>query len=130
MSVDTIGDFLTALRNGILVGKRSVTVPGSRLRAEIARVLKDEGYIKDYTTSQEGAKAALTVLLKYVDGECVIHEMTRVSRPGRRHYESVGQLTPVVGGLGISVLTTSAGVITDQKAKQLGVGGEILCHVW
>ena len=65
-----------------------------------------------------------------VNGECVIHKITRVSKPGRRHYESVRQLTPVVGGLGISVLTTSAGVITDQHAKRLGVGGEILCHIW
>jgi small subunit ribosomal protein S8 len=130
MSIDTIGNFLTALRNGILVGKRSVTVSGSRLKIEIARVLKEEGYIKDYITAQEGAKTLLTVFFKYVNGECVIHEITRVSKPGRRHYENVRQLTPVVGGLGISVLTTSSGVVTDQQAKRLGVGGEILCHVW
>jgi small subunit ribosomal protein S8 len=130
MSVDMIGDFITALRNGTMVGKRSVTVPGSRLRVEVARILKEEGYIKDYTVTKEDAKTALTVFLKYVNGECVIHKITRVSKPGRRHYESVRQLTPVVGGLGISVLTTSAGVITDQHAKRLGVGGEILCHVW
>lgn len=130
MSIDTIGNFLTALRNGILVGKRSVTVPGSRLKIEVARVLKEEGYIKDYTTAQEGVKTSLTVLFKYVNGECVIHEITRKSKPGRRHYENVRQLTPVVGGLGIAVLTTSSGVVTDQQAKRLGVGGEILCHVW
>jgi small subunit ribosomal protein S8 len=130
MSIDTIGNFLTSLRNGIMVGKRSVTVPGSRLKVEIARVLKEEGYIKDYKTDQEGVKVALTIFLKYVNGECVMHEITRVSTPGRRHYENACQLTPVVGGLGIAVLTTSAGVITDQKAKQLGVGGEILCHIW
>ncbi len=130
MSIDTIGNFLTSLRNGIMVGKRSVVVPGSRLKIEVARVLKEEGYIKDYATVQEGVKTSLTVFLKYVNAECVIHEITRVSKPGRRHYENVRQLTPVVGGLGISVLTTSAGVITDQQAKRLGVGGEILCHVW
>ncbi len=130
MSVDTIGNFLTALRNGILVEKRSVAVPSSRLKVEIARVLKEEGYIKDYKTDQEGAKTTLTVFLKYVNGESAIHEITRVSTPGRRHYENVRQLTPVVGGLGISVLTTSAGVVTDQQAKRLGVGGEILCHIW
>lgn len=130
MSIDTIGNFLTALRNGTMVGKRSVTVPGSRLKAEIARVLKEEGYIKDYKMEHDGAKVALTVFLKYVNGECVIHEMTRVSTPGRRRYENVSQLTPVVGGLGIAILTTSAGVVTDQQAKRLGVGGEILCHIW
>jgi small subunit ribosomal protein S8 len=130
MSIDTIGNFLTTLRNGILVEKRSVTLPGSCLKVEIARVLKEEGFIRDYATAQDGAKQTLTILLKYVNGECVIHEITRISRPGRRHYENVRQLTPVIGGLGISVLTTSAGVITDQQAKRLGVGGEILCHVW
>ncbi len=130
MSIDTIGNFLTSLRNGILVGKRSVTVPGSHLKIEVAKVLKEEGYIKDYTIAQDGAKTSVTVFLKYVNGECVIHEITRISKPGRRHYENVRQLTPVVGGLGISVLTTSSGVITDQHAKRLGVGGEILCHVW
>ncbi|KKQ49134.1 MAG: 30S ribosomal protein S8 [candidate division TM6 bacterium GW2011_GWF2_38_10] len=130
MSIDTIGNFLTAIRNGILVGKRSVTVPGSSLKIEMAKVLKEEGFIKDYTTALEGAKASLTIFLKYVNGESVIHEITRISKPGRRHYENVRQLTPVIGGLGIALLTTSAGVITDQKAKKLGVGGEILCHVW
>ena len=75
-------------------------------------------------------KVALTVFLKYVNGESVMHEITRVSTPGRRHYENTCQLSPVVGGLGIAVLTTSAGVVTDQKAKRLGVGGEILCHIW
>lgn len=130
MSIDTIGDFLTVLRNGILVGKRSVTLPSSRLKAEVARVLKEEGYIKDFEKTEKDGKSFLTVFLKYVNGECVIHEITRISTPGRRHYEKNNGLKPVTGGLGIAVLTTSAGIITDQKAKRLGVGGEVICNVW
>jgi len=130
MSIDTIGDFLTVLRNGILVGKRTVTVPCSRLKMGVANVLKEEGYIKDFEKTEKDNKNYLTVFLKYVDGECVIHELTRVSTPGRRCYERVNGLTSVVGGLGVSVLTTSAGVITDRQAKKLGIGGEVICHVW
>lgn len=130
MSVDTIGDFLTILRNGILVGKRSVSVPCSRLKMDIAKLLKEEGFIKDFEKIEKDNKNYLTVALKYVSGECVIHEITRVSKPGRRYYERLNKLTPVIGGLGVSVLTTSAGVISDRQAKQLGVGGEIICHVW
>jgi small subunit ribosomal protein S8 len=130
MSRDTIGDFLTVLRNGILVSKRSVTVPCSRLKIGVANVLKEEGFIKDFEKTEEDKKHYLTVFLKYVNGECVIHELTRVSTPGCRCYERVNGLTSVVGGLGVSVLTTSSGVITDRQAKKLGIGGEVICHVW
>lgn len=130
MSRDMIGDFLTIIRNGLKVNKRSVVLPSSILKVEIAKVLKDEGYIKDFKLSEEDKKKTLTILLKYVDGESVIHEITSVSTPGRRQYENSKSITPVIGGLGISILTTSSGVITDRQAKKLGVGGEVICHVW
>jgi len=130
MSRDMIGDFLTIIRNGLKVNKRSVVLPSSILKVEIAKVLKDEGYIKDFKISEEDKKQTLTILLKYVDGESVIHEITSISTPGRRQYENSKSITPVIGGLGISILTTSSGVITDRQAKKLGVGGEVICHVW
>jgi len=130
MSRDMIGDFLTIIRNGLKVNKRSVVLPSSILKVEIAKVLKDEGYIKDFKISEEDKKVTLTILLKYVEGESVIHEITSISTPGRRQYENSKSITSVIGGLGISILTTSSGVITDRQAKKLGVGGEVICHVW
>lgn len=130
MSRDMIGDFLTIIRNGLKVNKRSVMLPSSNLKVEIAKVLKDEGYIKDFKLSEEDKKKFLTIFLKYVDGESVIHEITSVSTPGCRQYENSKSITSVIGGLGISILTTSSGVITDRQAKKLGVGGEVICHVW
>jgi small subunit ribosomal protein S8 len=132
MSIDSIGDFLTVIRNGVSVAKRSVKVPYSNLKFNIAKVLKDEGYIKDFNkeSGEDKVKSYLTIHLKYVNGECAIHEISRVSKPGRRCYEGLNKLTPVIGGLGVSILTTSAGVITDRQAKKLAVGGEVICHVW
>ena len=130
MLIDTIGNFLTVIRNGLMVSKRSVSVPNSKLKQAIAKVLKDEGYIKDFKVTQDGVKSLLTVALKYSSGEAVIHELTRVSTPGRRYYEGVSNISQVIGGLGTSVLTTSRGIMTDKQAKKLGVGGEVICHVW
>jgi len=131
MSIDTVGNFLTSIRNGLLASKREVTVPFSRMRQGIAQVLKDEGFIRDFKkTDGERNRSFLTVYLKYVDGESVIHELKRISKPGRRHYEKLKNVEPVIGGLGISILSTNAGIITDKQAKKLSVGGEILCHVW
>ncbi len=130
MSRDTIGDFLTVIRNGLMVGKRSVSIQHSNMKQEVAVVLKNEGYIKDFKKTEEHAKPVLTIALKYVNGESVIHEITRISRPGRRHFEGQKDITPVIGGLGISILTTSKGVMSDKQAKQDGVGGEVICHVW
>jgi small subunit ribosomal protein S8 len=130
MSIDTIGDFLTVIRNGLSVGKRSVTLQHSNLKEEVAKVLKDEGYIKDYKIADNDSKPELTIALKYVNGESVIHKLTRISRPGRRHYEKLNGVTHVIGGLGVSVLTTSKGVMSDRQAKQVGIGGEVICHVW
>lgn len=137
MSLDAIGDFLTIIRNGLMKSKLSVIAPYSRIREAIAQILKEEGFIRDYVVLDDVAsKKALKILLKYVDGELVIHEIQRVSRPGRRRYaqikkaRGVRRLKPVIGGLGLSILTTSRGVISHKKAKELGVGGEVVCTVW
>jgi len=132
MSVDTIGDFLTIIRNGILASKPVVRAPYSRLKHDIAKTLLQEGFIRDISVenSDNPAKRALKVQLKYVEGESVIHQIDRVSRPGRRHYASTAHMTPVIGGLGVSIVTTNRGVMTDKEAKQRNIGGEVICTVW
>ncbi len=130
MSIDTIGDFLTCIRNALLVSKRSVTVPFSNKRLGIAKILQEEGFIKDYTKKVVDDRDCLTIQLKYVGGESVIHEIKRVSTPGRRRYEKSKAIESVIGGMGISILTTNAGIITDKQARKLHVGGEVICHVW
>ncbi len=131
MSVDSIGDFLTIIRNGIMTGKREITAPYSSLKHEIARVLLEEGFIKDIVkTELENNKKQITLALKYVNGESVIHEIDRASKPGLRLYKGHKKFKPVVGNLGISIVTTNRGVMSNKKARSLGVGGEILCTVW
>ncbi len=131
MSIDAIGDFLTIIRNGVMVAKPSVKVPHSNMRQQIASLLKDEGFVKSVSVDQdEAGKKVITINLKYVDGESAIHEITRVSKPSRREYTGSKTIKPVIGGLGVTILTTSNGVMTQNKAKQLGVGGEVLCTVW
>lgn len=130
MSKDSIGDFLTIIRNGLMRSKAFVEAPYSKLRFDLATILKSEGFIKDIVVEEQGFKKSLKVFLKYVDGESVIHEITRVSTPGRRFYARAHELKPVVGGLGVSILTTSQGVFTNKKAKEKSIGGEIICTVW
>ena len=131
MSIDTVGNFLTIIRNALKVYKRSITAPYSNLNAEIARVLKEEGYIKDYKKNDVSeVKSELLVYLKYVDGESVIHEIVRLSKPGRRSYSKAADVKPVVGGLGVRILTTNEGLMSDRKARKEKVGGELLCYVW
>ena len=130
MSQDSIGDFLTIIRNGIMASKSYVLVPFSKLKLDIAALLKNEGFIKDALVEEEEDKKFIKVLLKYVDGESVIHELKRVSTPGRRQYRRFFELKPVIGGLGILVLTTSKGLLTDKQAKKLAIGGEVICSVW
>ncbi len=130
MSIDTIGDFLTILRNGVLSSKRKVSAPYSRLKHEIAQLLKDEGFIKDVAVEEIDGKKQVAVALKYVKGESVIHEIARISTPGRRAYAGHTGIKPVIGGLGISILTTNLGVMTNKQARSKGVGGEVLCTVW
>ncbi len=131
MSIDTLGDFLTVIRNALAVRKRFIKVYSSRIKMNVASVLKEEGYIKDFIIEQDDTgKSLLTVHLKYVKGDSVIHEITRVSKPSRRVYERLNTLAPVIGGLGVSIISTNAGVITDKKARELQVGGEVICYVW
>lgn len=131
MSKDTVGDFLTIIRNGIMASKLFVEAPYSNLKLEIAKILKDEGFIKDIAVVDEiPAKKMIKIFLKYVDGESVIHEIKRSSRPGRRYYTRVNEIQPVIGGLGISILTTSQGILTNKQAKEKSIGGEVICTVW
>jgi len=132
MSVDSIADFITIIRNGVMVSKSSVTAPYSKMRHSIAQILKKEGFIHDFViiNTDSDAKKMLKVVLKYVDGESVIHKIERVSTPGRRVYAGSDAIKPVIGQLGISILTTSRGVIANQEAQRLAVGGEVMCTVW
>lgn len=131
MSKDMIGDFLTVIRNGIMASKPWVELPYSKMRYSIAQILKEEGFIADASVNEtDPVKKTLKIYLKYVDGESVIHEIKRYSTPGRRAYSSSRTIKPVVGGLGVSILTTSKGVISNKRAKQMSVGGEVICTVW
>ena len=127
---DPLGDLLTRIRNGQRAGKPAVTSPASRLRANVLEVLKKEGYIRGYSRQEAGAKAELTVELKYYEGEPVIRAISRVSTPGRRVYSSIKDLSRVRNGLGISILSTPRGVMSDGEARAANVGGEILCRVF
>ncbi|RTL05961.1 30S ribosomal protein S8 [Candidatus Dependentiae bacterium] len=131
MSIDCIGNFLTIIRNATRVSKTFVLVPHSSMRYAIALLLKQEGFVKDVSVEELGNnKKNIKVALKYVGGESVIHEIKRVSTPGCRMYSSIANVKPVIGGIGISILTTSRGVLTHKQAKKLNVGGEVLCTVW
>lgn len=126
---DPIADMLTRVRNGQKARKVSVTMPLSKAKVAVAKVLKDEGYITDYATAEEGSKAALTVELKYFEGTPVIERIERVSKPGLRIYRSQEELPKVLGGLGVAIVSTSAGVMSDRQAREQGIGGEVLCIV-
>jgi small subunit ribosomal protein S8 len=130
MSIDAIGDFLTIIRNGLMVSKRSVEIPYSAIKLEIVKILEQEGFIKGFVLSEQEGYKTIKVTLKYVDGESVIHELTRVSRPGRRVYSKLNSLSPIIGKLGVSVLSTNRGIMTDKRAQELSVGGEVICSVW
>ena len=126
---DPIADMLTRIRNGQHARKVSVTMPSSTAKVAIAKVLKDEGYITDYSTETEGPKTDLTVELKYFEGAPVIEKIARVSTPGLRIYRGKEELPRVLGGLGVAIVSTSAGVMSDREARAKGVGGEVLCVV-
>lgn len=131
MSVDIIGDFLTIIRNGILASKRFVVAPYSKMKFEIAQILEQEGFVKSISIVEDDAGfKQIKIVLKYVDGESAIHEIDRVSVPGRRVYKNISGVKPVIGGLGISILSTNKGIMTNKKALQSSAGGEIICTVW
>jgi len=128
---DTIGDFLTTLRNAQRAGKESCTVRFSKMRAGIAAILRDEGYINGFEIREEGpGHQFIDIALKYVDSEPAIVGIERYSRPGRRLYSKYTDIPRVLGGLGVAILTTSKGVLRDRDARREKVGGEIICKVW
>jgi small subunit ribosomal protein S8 len=129
MMTDPIADMLTRIRNGQRAGKVSVSMPSSKLKTSIAGVLKDEGYIADFRVQDEAGKAVMSVDLKYYEGQPVIDDLQRVSRPGLRIYKSKDELPKVQGGLGVAIVSTSKGVMSDRAARAAGEGGEVLCYV-
>ncbi len=126
---DPISDMLTRLRNGQGASKVKVSMPSSNLKTAIARVLKDEGYVNDYAVDQVEGKPTLTVVLKYHEGRPVIDSLQRASRPSRRIYKGKDDLPKVQAGLGVAIVSTSRGVMTDRAARAAGHGGEVLCYV-
>ena len=126
---DPVADMLTRIRNAQMVRQVEVKMPASKLKAAIANVLKDEGYIEDFALREEGPKQELRIGLKYYAGRPVIEKLERVSRPGLRVYKGRHDIPRIMNGLGIAILSTSHGVMTDRKARATGVGGEILCIV-
>ena len=128
---DPLGDMLTRIRNGQRAGFTSVRAPGSRLRANVLDVLKREGYIRDFSRQEvQPGMSELVIELKYADGEPVIREISRVSKPGRRVYSKIKDLPRIYNGLGIAILSTPRGVLSDHEARVANVGGEVLCRVF
>lgn len=128
---DPIADMLTRIRNANAAGHDQVSVPASKIKAEIARILKEEGFIQDWTWVQDGPQGTLRITLKYgPKRERVLRGIRRVSKPGRRVYVRRPEIPRVRAGLGVAILSTSRGILTDRQARRLGVGGEVLCYVW
>ena len=127
---DPVGDLITRIRNAQMRGRSKLTSPASTLRARVLQVLKDEGYIRDFREVANGAHKEIEIELKYFEGSPAIHEIQRVSKPGRRVYSSIKDLRLVRNGLGISIISTPKGVMSDNAAREANVGGEILCEVY
>jgi small subunit ribosomal protein S8 len=126
---DPIADMLIRIRNAQMVGHVDVSMPASKLKASIAKVLKDEGYIEDFALRDSGVKKELRIGLKYYAGKPVIEKIERISRPGLRIYKGRDDMPPVMNGLGVAIVSTSRGVMTDRRARDTGIGGEVLCIV-
>ncbi|WP_048306663.1 30S ribosomal protein S8 [Halomonas sp. PR-M31] len=126
---DTLADMFTRIRNAQMATKEAVSMPSSKLKVEVARVLKQEGYINDFAVA-EGVKPELSVTLKYFEGKPVIEHIQRVSKPSLRIYKGKGELPKVADGLGVAIVSTSQGVMTDRAARHAGVGGEVICTVF
>lgn len=128
---DPVSDLLTRIRNAASVRHDRADVPASKMKLEIAKILKQEGYIRTFKMIEEGPQGTIRIYLKYADdGESVIHGLKRVSTPGRRIYRGVQELPKVQNGLGVAVISTNRGVVTDEQARGLQVGGEVLCEIW
>jgi small subunit ribosomal protein S8 len=126
---DPIADFLTRIRNGQEARRKQISSPSSKVKEAIAAVLKDEGYIADYSVATEGPKKTITIALKYFQGRPVIERIERISKPALRVYKGKDELPKVLGGLGVAILSTPSGVVSDRKARAAGQGGEVICIV-
>jgi small subunit ribosomal protein S8 len=128
---DPIADMLTRIRNASMARHRELTLPSSRIKRDIARILVEEGFIESYATSQDGVQELLTIRLKYVEGKTpVVSGLKRISKPGLRVYARKTEIPRVLGGLGTAILSTSHGIMTGQSARKLNLGGEVICYVW
>ena len=130
MMTDPIGDMLTRVRNAVTSGHKWVDMPVSKLKVEVARILKENAFVFDYKVLNDGMHGLLRVYLKYHEGQPVIRHLERVSRPGRRRYVAVGEIPRVRNGLGMAILSTSRGLLSDRTARQEKVGGELMALVW
>jgi small subunit ribosomal protein S8 len=131
MISDPIADMLTRIRNGIMVRQKQVVVPGSKVKIALARILKEEGFIKDLEVTKDALQPQIRLVLKYDrDKKSVITDLQRISKPGRRVYVNRTKIPWVLSGLGIAILSTPQGIMTGQRARRLGLGGEVLCYVW
>lgn len=130
MVTDPIADMLTRIRNAIMIKAEKVDVPASRLKLEIAKSMKEGGFIRGYKIIKDRKQGVLRIALKYSDGQSAINGLKRISRPGRRVYVGIDKLPQVMGGIGMAVLSTPRGVLSDKKCRELRVGGEVLCYIW
>ena len=130
MMTDPIADLFTRVRNGLMVKHGAVEMPNSKMKTRIAEVLKEEGFIKNFRVHEDGRQGILKLYLKYHNGDAAIRGIKRISKPGRRTYVSSRNIPKVLSGLGIAIITTSSGVMTDQVCREKGIGGEVLGYVW
>lgn len=130
MVTDPVADMLTRIRNAVMAHHDSVLIPASRIKLSIAKILKDEGFVADYTVLRGKPQRVIKIILKYIDGSPAVAGLERVSKPGLRMYVGRGEIPRVYGGLGITILSTSKGVMTGQEAWRRNLGGELLCYVW
>ena len=130
MMTDPIADLFTRIRNGQMVGHPRVDVPGSKMKSRIVEILKDQGYIKNFRYYEDGKQGILRIYLKYQNSKPVIRGIKRVSKPGRRNYVNRDTIPKVLNGLGVAIVSTSAGIFTDAQCREKGVGGEVVGHIW
>ena len=130
MMTDPIADLFTRVRNGLMVHHDAVEMPGSKMKTRIAEILKEEGFIKNFRVREDGKQGILKLYLKYHNGDAAIRGIRRISKPGRRTYVSSRDIPKVLSGLGIAIITTSSGVMTDKLCREKSIGGEVLGHVW
>jgi len=130
MLTDPIADMLTRIRNSVRIKSEKVDIPISKIKLEIAKILKEEGFIRAYKILKDRRQGILRVIPKYIDSQSVISGLKRISKPGRRVYVGSEEIPRVMGGLGVAILTTSKGVLSDKTCRNEGVGGEVICYVW